>query len=94
MASKARPKYKCKNIHEYKIIRRCTYKEGCSEYGIVSYRNDPPSGVVKHEYRCPGHVKKEREKKNTTENTTTDNAYRTLYDPGSLLDLTTYFARG
>jgi len=55
-----RQKYKCKNIGEYKMLRQCQHK-GCNEYGIVSYRNDPPSGGVKVTFRCIEHVHSERE---------------------------------
>jgi len=55
-----RAKYKCKNIGEYKRLRQCNHS-GCAEYGIVSYRNDPPSGGVKVEFRCIEHVHAERE---------------------------------
>ena len=89
MAKTSRPKYKCKNVGEYKIIRRCTHKEGCNEYGIVSYRNDPPSGGVKVEFRCIAHVHKEKEK-DTSKTEVAENGYRTLNDPTLLLSLNHY----
>jgi len=88
VAKTSRPKYKCKNVGEYKILRRCTHKEGCDEYGIVSYRNDPPSGGVKVEFRCIAHVHKEKEPAVVAE--VAENTYRTLTNPALLLDLNYY----
>jgi hypothetical protein len=40
MASKARAKYKAKNIHAYKRIFECSHPQ-CDDHGIVTYREEP-----------------------------------------------------
>jgi len=82
-----RAKYKAKNVGEYKILRRCTHYEGCNEYGIVSYRNDPPSGTVKVEFRCIEHTNAEKPKRVAKPK---PKGYTKCDDPTRLLSLGIY----
>jgi hypothetical protein len=59
MAKTTRKKYKPKNIHEYKLIRKCHNSE-CHDAGIITYRK----GIAHTEHSCIHHITHPKENNN------------------------------
>lgn len=84
-----RQKYKCKNINGFKQHRECTVPD-CKEIGFVSFRNDPPSGTVKVEFRCIPHVGWVKEEPEVIQKAKNPNLYTVMTDFQKYMSLANY----